>query len=80
MKIFKKAGQPPLTKIQKRIANLSTPELISWVESSLFVIGKEITHHQKTRNIESLYEMELAAEALLIIAQELKKRVEHELQ
>jgi hypothetical protein len=79
MKIFKKAGQPQLTKIQKRVASLSTPELTSWVENSLFVIGKEITHHQKTRNIEALYEMELGAEALLAIVQELKKRAEYEL-
>jgi len=79
MKILKRAGQPQLTAIQRRVASLATPELVSWVENALYTIGKEITHHQKTRNIDALYEMELGAQALLAITQELKKRAENEL-
>jgi hypothetical protein len=52
--------------------------LVGWVENSLYVIGKEITHHQRNNSIESLYEMELGAEALLEIVRELKKRAENE--
>jgi hypothetical protein len=56
------------------VASLTTYDLISWTENALFVIGKEITHYQKSKNIEALYEMELGAEALLAITRELKKR------
>lgn len=78
MKILKKVGKPQPTKIQKRIATLSTHDLVSWAENALFVIGKEMTHHTRNKNIEALYEMELGAEALLAIAQEMKKRAENE--
>jgi len=79
MKIFKRDGNPQPTKLQKRISGLPTYDLISWVENSLYVIGKEVTRHQRERNIESLYEMELGAEALLAIIQELKKRAENDI-
>jgi len=49
-----------------------------WVENSLFVIGKEITHHQKTKNIDALHEVRLAAEALGFISEELMKRAKNE--
>lgn len=74
MKIFSKVGSRPQSKIEKRVASLTTYDLISWTENALFVIGKEITHYQKSKNIEALYEMELGAEALLAITRELKKR------
>jgi hypothetical protein len=41
------------------------------------VIGKEVTHHQRDRNIDSLYEAKLGAEALLAITEELIKRAEN---
>lgn len=78
MKIFSKGGQPQPTKLQKRVASISTSDLVAWTENSLFVIGKEITHYQKNKNIDALYEMELGAEALLAIVQELKKRAKNE--
>jgi hypothetical protein len=78
MKILKKVGKPQPTKIQKRIATLSTHDLIGWAENALFVIGKEMTHHLRDKNIDALNEMEMGAEALLAIAQEMKKRAENE--
>jgi hypothetical protein len=65
--------------MEKRIGTLSSHDLISWTENALYVIGKEITHYQRDRNMESLYEMELGAEALLGIVKELKKRATNEL-
>jgi hypothetical protein len=74
MKTFqKKKGGVPQTKLQQRVSGISTPELITWAENSLFVIGKNIVHHQRD-GIEAIYEAELGAEALLAITQELKKR------
>ncbi len=81
MMIFKKkkAGLQHQTSIQKRVANISTPDLIMWVENALFVIGKEITHHQRNRNEESLLEAKMGAEALVAITDELLKRFKNEL-
>jgi hypothetical protein len=80
MKIFqkKKAGHQPQSKLAQRIANISTPELITWAENSLFVIGKNLVHHQRD-GIDALKEAELGAEALLAITQELIKRAKNEL-
>lgn len=79
MKIFKKKtdGLQHPNKVRQRIANTSTGELILWAENSLYVIGKEITHHQKTRNVDALHEIKLASDALGMIADELIKRVEN---
>jgi hypothetical protein len=77
MKIFSKAGHPQQSKLQKRVASIGTSELIVWVENALYVIGKEVTHHQRDRNIDSLYEAKLGAEALLAITEELIKRAEN---
>lgn len=74
----KKAGFQLPEKIQKRVANISTPDLVTWVEASLFEIGRTITHHQRDRNVDALDEMELASQALLAIVQELKKRANNE--
>ena len=80
MKILKKkkAGHQPQDKIRQRITNISTGELIGWVENSLYVIGKEITNHQKTRNIDALHEVRQAAHALGMIADELIERAKNE--
>lgn len=76
MTIFKKKkdGYQPQTKIQKRVGMISTPELVTWAENSLFVIGKEITGWQRTREDFLLEEADLGAEALYAITQELKRR------
>jgi hypothetical protein len=78
MKIFKKAGQPQPTKLQKRISGIGTYELVAWAENALYVIGKEITHAQRTRDELALDEAILGAEALLEITKELKKRASNE--
>ena len=77
MKIFKKDGPPQPTKIQKRVANISTPELVTWAENSLFVIGKEVTGWMRTHDAALLEEADLGAEALYAITQELKKRAKY---
>jgi hypothetical protein len=77
MKIFKKAGLPPQSKIQKRVAKISTPELSVWVETSLFTIGKNVAGISGGSK-EQLKEAEMGAEALLAIIQELIKRSENE--
>ena len=75
MKIFKKDGSHQPTKLEQRVSKIGTSELIMWAENALYVIGKELTHHQRDRNIDSLSEAEMGAEALLAITRELKKRI-----
>jgi len=70
----KRDGHQPQTKIQKRISNLATPELVNWAENALYIIGKEITGWQRSSNKELLMDSELGAEALLEIIKELKRR------
>jgi hypothetical protein len=51
--------------------------LVLWAENALYVIGKEITHHQRDKNTDSLYEAQMGAEALLAITNELLKRADN---
>jgi len=74
MKIFKKDGPQQPTKLQKRIASISTPELITWVETHLYIIGKETTAWLKTKEAFLLVDAASAAETLVAIMDELKKR------
>jgi hypothetical protein len=77
MTIFKKKtdGYQPQTKLEKRVASIPTPELVTWAENALFVIGKEVTGWLRTRDVALLEEADLGAEALYAITQELKRRV-----
>ena len=70
----KRDGNQPQTKIQKRISKLPTAELISWVENSLFVIGKEVTTYMRTNEKHLLNDAEMGAEVLHEIIKELKRR------
>jgi hypothetical protein len=78
MTIFKRAGHRPTsqTKLQKRVASISTPELVTWTETTLFTIGKNVTHGQRNRAPELLAEAEQNAEALLAVVQELRRRMD----
>jgi hypothetical protein len=73
MKIFKKAGQPQRTKLQTRISGIGTSELVIWAENSLSEIGRNVAGLGE-KTFERYAEAEIAAEALLAICQELKKR------
>lgn len=71
----KKQDGPQLpTKLMKRVEKISTPELITWSENSLFQIGKYLTHYLAENNSDMLEEAHMGAEALLAITHELKKR------
>ena len=74
MKILKKVGRHQQTKLEKRVSGIGTPDLIMWAENALFVIGKEITHHQRSKSEDALNEALLGADALVAIIKELQKR------
>ena len=75
MKIFKKDGPPQPTKLQRRISGLQTFDLIMWVETTLYGIGKAVAG-SGAKTATSYAEAEENAEALLEIIRELKKRAQ----
>ena len=56
------------------MASISTPELVTWAENSLFTIGKEVTTWLRTKDTMLLDEALVGGEALVAIIKELKKR------
>lgn len=69
-----KAGHQPQTRLEKRVASISTPELVTWGENALFAIGKNLVHGTRNGDHAMLSEAEMGAEALLAITRELKRR------
>jgi len=57
------------------VSGIGTSDLIMWAENALYVIGKEITHHQRDKNEFALEEALMGAEALVAIIKELQKRL-----
>lgn len=76
MRIFQKkqAGHQPQTRIEKRVSMLSTPDLVSWAETSLYSLGRNLQEWNRNDNEDALDEFVLGAEAYLAIAKELKRR------
>ena len=75
MKILKRDGKPQPTKLQKRISGLQTHDLVMWVETTLYGIGKAVAG-MGAKTVESYAVAEENAEALLEIIRELKRRAE----
>lgn len=73
MKIFKKDGRRQQSRLEKRISNSGTSDLVIWVEVLLPEIGRAAVHHGRD-GIESLIDAEANAEAVLEIIKELKRR------
>lgn len=73
MKILKKGGHPQPTKLEKRIAGIGTSDLITYVETTLYGIGKALAGRGEKSAV-TYVEAEENAEALLAIIRELKKR------
>lgn len=76
MTIFGKRQDGPQLpgKLMQRVEKISTPELVTWSENALFVIGKNLTHWSKSNDQDLLEEAHMGAEALYAITTELKKR------
>lgn len=75
MQIFKKKKDGlPQSKIEKRVAQISTPDLVQWAEHSMYTIGKHLTAWNKGHSPDDLEEVLMGAEAFYAIAKELKKR------
>jgi len=62
------------SKIEKRVESLPTGELIPWTENALYTIGRNLSTWQKTKDMGTLEEARVGAEALHVILESLVKR------
>lgn len=74
MKIFKRTGRPQPTKLQKRIATIGTTDLVIYAETTLATIGRNLAGSGRLTP-ERVAEAGLAADVVVVIVDELKKRV-----
>ena len=76
MKIFKRKSKTvkELTKIQRRVKSLPTPELLSWTDQILYSVGRNLSSWQKTQYKDNLEEARLGAESLSAILDTLSER------
>jgi len=72
--MFKKKEVREKTKIEKRVAKLSTPELLTWSDQVIYSIGRNLSSWQKTDETFYLEEGKVAAEALHAILDTLYER------
>jgi hypothetical protein len=72
--MFKKKEVREKTKIEKRVAKLSTSELLTWSDQVMYSIGRNLSSWQKTEEDFSLEEARVGAEALHAILETLKER------
>jgi hypothetical protein len=75
MKIFKSKKVRELTKIERRVATMSTSELLGWTDQIMFTVGRNLTAWVKSQNEYTLEEARVGAEALHAILETLSKRV-----
>lgn len=63
------------TKLEARVAKLSTADLVSWAEQALYGIGRSLSIWQRSpEQAEMLEEARIGAEALHVVLEEIKAR------
>ena len=74
--MFKKKSKfvKELTRVQKRVNSLPTPELLTWTDQIMYSVGRNLSSWQKTQNSFSLEEARVGAEALHAIMDALSDR------
>ncbi len=70
----KEKVQKEKSRIEKRVETLPTSDLMPWTENALYTIGRNLSTWQKTRDLASLEEARIGAEALHVILESLVKR------
>ena len=62
------------TQLEKRVARISTPDLITWAEQAVYPIERNLSSFGRSQGLAELNEAHMGAEALLAITTELKRR------
>lgn len=63
-----------MTKVEKRVSRIATPDLSAWAEQSLFAIGRSLAAWQRGGSDDVLAEAAEGAEALHAVLKELLRR------
>jgi hypothetical protein len=76
MKIFNKKSKTvrELTRVQRRVKSLPTPELLTWTDQIMYSVGRNLSSWQKTQHKDNLSEARLGAESLSAILDTLSER------
>ena len=76
MKIFKRKSKfnKEVSRVQRRVATLPTPELLAWSDQIIYSIGRNLSAWQKSQHPATLDEARLGAEALHAIMDTLSER------
>ena len=72
--MIKKKEELEKTRIEKRVARLSTPELLTWSDQVIYSIGRNLSSWQKTEDRFHLDEARVAAESIHAILDTLSER------
>jgi len=72
--MFKKKEERVKSRIEKRVAKLSTAELLTWSDQVLYSIGRNLSSWQKTEDNFNLEEARVGAESIYAILTTLKER------
>lgn len=70
----KKWDKPFPEKIARRVARISTYDLTTWADQSLYELGRLLSIYERTQTKEALKELMLGAEAFHAVVDELNKR------
>lgn len=70
----KKWDKPFPEKIARRVARISTYDLTTWADQSLYELGRLLSIYERTQTKEALKELMLGAEAFHAVIEELNKR------
>jgi hypothetical protein len=72
--MFKKKIEPEMTKLEKRVSRIATPDLSAWGEQAMFEIGRSLASWQRGGEKYYLDEATQGAEALYAVFKELQRR------
>jgi hypothetical protein len=70
----KQQAEKEKTALAKRIEQISTKELLQWVDSTMFGIGRNLADWDRSAEFVYLEESKIAAEALLEVITEIENR------
>jgi len=73
--MIRKKAEREKSKVEKRVAKLPTPDLVSWAEQALYGIGRSLSSWQRApEQHEWLEEARMGAEALNAVMAEISSR------
>ena len=67
-------NKPFPEKIAKRVARISSYELTTWADQSLYELGRLLSIYERVRTPEAMKELITGVEALHAVIEELNKR------